>query len=192
MSGEIIKKLCTKCKVEKDSAEFSVDKTKIDGLYSQCKKCKGEINSRWHFKNQKKIKESKKARYCLHKVEILNKTRQRRLENPQLFSARSKQYYYKNHERNLIANRIKCSNRRTKLHGNLSKDLITKLFQLQRGKCACCSEPLGIDYHLDHIMPLALGGENEDCNMQLLKSTCNHQKHAKHPLKFMQERGFLL
>ena len=33
-----------------------------------------------------------------------------------------------------------------------------KLFRLQRGKCPCCSKPLGNNYHLDHIMPIALGG----------------------------------
>jgi len=28
--------------------------------------------------------------------------------------------------------------------------------------------------------------------MQLLNAICNLQKHAKHPVDFMQERGFLL
>ncbi len=27
---------------------------------------------------------------------------------------------------------------------------------------------------------------------KLLRSKCNHEKHAKHPVDFMQERGFLL
>lgn len=45
---------------------------------------------------------------------------------------------------------------------------------------------------MDHIVPLALGGSNTDGNIQLLRATCNQQKHAKHPVVFMQERGFLL
>lgn len=76
--------------------------------------------------------------------------------------------------------------------GKLSKDIADRLFVLQRGKCACCGLPLGTDYHLDHIMPLALGGSNTDDNIQLLRSSCNHQKRAKHPVEFMQQRGFLL
>jgi len=36
------------------------------------------------------------------------------------------------------------------------------------------------------------GGSNTDDNMQLLRKLCNLQKHAKHPVDFMQERGFLL
>ena len=38
----------------------------------------------------------------------------------------------------------------------------------------------------------ALGGLNADSNMQLLRAECNLQKSAKHPVDFMQSRGFLL
>lgn len=75
--------------------------------------------------------------------------------------------------------------------GKLSKDLVSKLFDLQRGKCACCSKALGDDYHLDHRVPIARGGRHEDSNMQLLTSNCNLRKQAKDPIQFMQERGFL-
>lgn len=76
--------------------------------------------------------------------------------------------------------------------GVLSKGLVGKLLKLQRGLCACCSKPLGDNYNLDHIMPLALGGANEDWNIQLLRETCNKEKHAKHPVDFMRSRGFLI
>ena len=82
--------------------------------------------------------------------------------------------------------------RKRNSQGKLSKDLRKSLFSLQKGKCPCCAQPLGDDYHLDHKMPLALGGSHTDNNMQLLRSLCNRQKHAKHPVDFMQERGFLL
>lgn len=86
-------------------------------------------------------------------------------------------------------------NRRAKLKeigGVLSKGLAKKLLTLQRGKCACCGLPLGDDYHMDHVMPLSLGGLNIDENVQLLRQRCNNQKSAKHPIDFMQSRGFLL
>ncbi len=90
---------------------------------------------------------------------------------------------------------ILSHNRRAKISligGKLSSGLSKKLFKLQKGKCACCKEPLGNNFHMDHIMPLALGGANEDWNIQLLRQTCNNQKRAKHPIDFMQKRGFLL
>jgi 5-methylcytosine-specific restriction endonuclease McrA len=53
-------------------------------------------------------------------------------------------------------------------------------------------QPLGDNYHLDHITPITLGGSNTDDNMQLLRQRCNNQKYNKHPIDFMQSRGFLL
>lgn len=76
--------------------------------------------------------------------------------------------------------------------GLLSKGLAQILFKKQKGLCSCCGKPLGDKYHLDHIMPIALGGSNTDDNIQLLRQRCNNQKSAKHPIDFMQERGFLL
>jgi len=76
--------------------------------------------------------------------------------------------------------------------GRLSPDLSMRLFALQKGLCVCCKKPLGDDYHMDHIMPLALGGSNTDDNIQLLRAKCNNQKYKKHPIDFMRERGYLL
>lgn len=86
-------------------------------------------------------------------------------------------------------------NKRAKIRengGRLSPGLAKTLFSLQKGKCACCGLPLGNDFHLDHIIPSALGGANEDWNIQLLRRKCNMSKGAKHPLVFMQGKGFLL
>lgn len=76
--------------------------------------------------------------------------------------------------------------------GQLSPDLAQRLLVLQKGKCACCHKSLDDGYHLDHNMPLALGGANEDSNIQLLCPFCNLSKSAKHPVDFMQQKGFLL
>jgi len=45
---------------------------------------------------------------------------------------------------------------------------------------------------VDHIYPIALGGTNEGSNLQLLCRFCNRSKGAKHPVDYMQKRGFLL
>lgn len=90
--------------------------------------------------------------------------------------------------------RIRNHNRRALLkdRGMLSGDIIKKLMFLQGGKCAVCKEFLGLDYELDHILPIALNGENIDSNMQLLHEKCNQKKHAKHPIDFMRQNGYLL
>lgn len=91
-----------------------------------------------------------------------------------------------------IARTYSYRRRQTERAGKLSPGIVAKLVKLQRGKCACCGRPLGSRFHLDHIVPLALGGENADDNVQLLRVKCNLQKGAKHPVEFMQQRGLLL
>jgi 5-methylcytosine-specific restriction endonuclease McrA len=180
-----------------------------------------EKNSEYILAERVKSAESHKARgreyYAKEKEKIQQKRRLYRLTNPHLdqayraknktkILARIKAYQKQNPEkvsatmkawrkRNAGAIAAYRNNRRARIKlvdGRLSTGLRAKLFTLQKGKCACCGQPLGTKYHLDHIMPLALGGANEDWNIQLLRDTCNFQKHAKHPVDFMQQRGFLL
>lgn len=77
--------------------------------------------------------------------------------------------------------------------GTLSTGIHGRLMAQQRGKCPCCHADLrSTGTHMDHIMPLALGGPNTDDNIQLLCPPCNLSKSAKHPVAFMQQRGYLL
>ena len=97
------------------------------------------------------------------------------------------------HKANLDKARISHQTRRARATGGkLSMGIAKKLYELQKGKCPCCKLNLGKDYHLDHIMPLALGGSNTDENIQLLRRKCNLQKGAKHPAVFMRQRGLLI
>ncbi|WP_159275068.1 HNH endonuclease [Variovorax boronicumulans] len=114
-----------------------------------------------------------------------------RANNPERVAALHREWKKANPTRN----RIYRQNRRKlerQAGGKISNGIAEKLFKLQRGCCACCSLPLGRNYHLDHVVPLALGGEHADSNLQLLRQRCNNQKKAKHPVDFMRERGFLL
>lgn len=135
-----------------------------------------EIDSRWKSANKARIKANDAANY---------------LANSDREKANATAWQAANPE----AVRVIHQNRRARKKasiGRLSKDLAKKLLALQKGMCPCCKRPLGDDYHMDHIMPLALGGSNTDENIQLLRKQCNSQKHATHPVDFMQIRGFLL
>lgn len=88
--------------------------------------------------------------------------------------------------------RVWGANRRKKNVGKLPSDIIEKLKTLQKSKCPACMKSLSHGFHLDHIVPLSAGGLNEVGNVQLLCIKCNLTKSAKDPIKFMQEKGFLL
>lgn len=83
-------------------------------------------------------------------------------------------------------------NRRAKERGGkLSLGLQGRLWALQRGRCAVCRGRM-TSFHLDHVIPLALGGPNVDQNIQLLCPPCNIRKRDIHPVEFMQRVGYLL
>jgi 5-methylcytosine-specific restriction endonuclease McrA len=92
--------------------------------------------------------------------------------------------------------RISSGARRARMRnqcGIVSVDIVKKLMLLQRGKCAVCRVGLSkTGNHLDHVMPLKLGGMHSDSNFQLLCPKCNLSKRAHHPIDFMQKKGFLL
>lgn len=164
-------KTCTKCGETKPETEFGKQATGRDGLRAWCKSC----GIAWRAANQDKVSVIR-ARY--------------NAANPEKVKAWNDKRKTDNPEKRRIHNR---NRRALKVGGKLSGGIVAKLFTLQRGKCACgCKQPLGDKFHLDHIMPLKLGGTNTDDNIQLLRSTCNLQKHAKHPVDFMQQRGYLL
>lgn len=135
---------------------------------------------------------AKRAKYYAeNKEKIAEKLGKWREENKEAIRAYSSEY----RKKHLDAIRIHNQNRRAMKEANggvLSQGLAEKLFKLQRGKCACCGVRLGTKYHMDHIMPLVLGGANSDENIQLLRPTCNIKKKAKHPIDFMQSQGRLL
>lgn len=165
-----------------------------------------ESSAKWYAKNFEKVSAYTKAWYAAHLERALAVRARWKAENKARAEAAGKIWKAANREK--VRSYVKAwkkanpdavksikQNRRARAMqaaGKLSRGLNEKLFRLQRGKCACCSRPLGSNYHMDHIMPLALGGSNTDDNIQLLRAQCNNQKYKKHPVDFMQERGFLL
>lgn len=191
----IVTKPCVKC---------GASDRKSNG---DCRPCAIARDAAYRAANKEKLR----AYFATHYVKNADKKRARAREyaasNPEKNRARVLAWQIANPEKVNAKNaawkaahpetrRIHDNNRRAReraTSGKLSKGLAEKLFKLQKGKCACgCKQPLGDDYHLDHIMPLALGGANTDNNIQLLRAKCNLQKNAKHPVEFMRQRGFLL
>ncbi len=214
-------KTCKKCGETKPTTDFYKNAKMRDGLYSLCIPCEkkrsseryaaNSENRKEYFKkrrvdNPEKIKAIEAKSRAANKEKVMARRAKWSKANRSRISAKNAEWHAANAERrnadnakrrieNHLAYRIYKHARRAReasAEGRLSPGLHDRLMKAQRGKCVCCGKPLGTDYHLDHIMPLALGGSNTDDNIQLLRAKCNLQKNAKHPVDFMRQRGFLL
>lgn len=166
--------------------------------YQENKGKRAAYHAEWHRKNMEnpeyviKMRE-KAARYLLeHPNYTSERNAIRRAKDPEKAKRESREWFAKNpHKRAAYE-----QNRRAKKRGALgvvSPDIKNKLLELQKNKCAICGADLSnLVIHLDHIMPLALGGEHDDKNLQAVCQPCNQTKRSKHPIDFMQSKGLLL
>lgn len=69
-----------------------------------------------------------------------------------------------------------------------TKDIKTILYTKQRGNCLGCGTHFAIrNLQLDHIVPLADGGLDDNANLQLLCGHCNSTKGAR-PMEYLKAR----
>lgn len=100
--------------------------------------------------------------------------------------------YYQSHKEEAFS---RVRNRRSRKAGNGGTHTaadIRQLWFLQKGKCTWCLKALsGESPHVDHRMPIALGGSNDKSNLQLLHASCNKSKAAHHPIEHGLKYGLL-
>jgi hypothetical protein len=91
-------KVCSKCKKEKKVCDFYKDKTKKDGLTSNCKFCNNITIKKYKEKNTDKVRQSKKKEYLKNIERYRSQNQKWRGENPKHMSEYSKIYYVENKE----------------------------------------------------------------------------------------------
>jgi hypothetical protein len=184
-------------------AQRSADPEKYDAM------CK-----RWREANPDKVRTTSAAYYVENREKVIEYAKAWQRDNPEKVKVRNVEAYRnRDREKTSAARaawsaenpgkdsawrkawteahpenkRISHQNRKARKRANggkLSQGLIAKLLIQQDGKCACCGKLLEDGYHLDHIMPLILGGLHADENMQLLTPRCNMSKGGQHPEEF--------
>ena len=202
---------CLKCSAEFSAAYRKKDpgKARSEAAVSRLKHAiqRREDNKKWREENSETLKVSKKRYveenrgkvaasknkyYQDNKEKLLSQSKAHRLANKERYlEVRSA---WRENNKDLI--RLLNRNRRKKVRaasGTHGIEDIKRILKLQKSTCAACyTKFLGDEYHVDHIVPLALGGSNWASNLQMLCPTCNMSKGAKAPLDFYVSRGFLL
>jgi len=208
---------CERAREERKRRLAGIPKrSKYDG---PCKKCESTLDvkdgicrecrilaSREYYRINKDVLIEKQKIYVKNNRESINEAqRQWGIRNKDKLASYAKKWVSKNKDKRIAAAklwreankekvRLFCINRRRMIAGSgkLSFNIATRIGNLQKWKCSICKTDICNSYHVDHIMPISLGGMNIDSNIQLLCPSCNLQKSAKHPIDFMQSKGYLL
>jgi 5-methylcytosine-specific restriction endonuclease McrA len=215
MTTNIVTKKCPKCGETKPVDAFFKRK---NGFQSKCKACaaayiaanaekiatynasyraanaerKRQNDAAWHTANADRVRQNKAAYRAANPERMRELSAAWREANPERIRELKTVWKAANPEAVRIYNHTRRA-RKKQSGGKLSRGITAKLMKFQKGRCACCKSNLSeTGHHLDHVMPLALGGSNDDDNVQLLCPPCNMSKGSNNPVDFMQSRGFLL
>ena len=195
-------KHCYKCKQTKSIDEFGKDKSRHDGKQPACKLCIRKISSDFRANNKEKRKAAvdkyraanqKKCNEATKKSNQKNPETQRNWVNKNRLKVQQiKRDWAARHPEQNREIKINNKAKRRGASGKFTKQQIENLLIKQKQKCACCNISISTEFHRDHIIPIVLGGNNEITNIQLLCKYCNLSKGGKHPIDFMQSKGYLL
>lgn len=163
------KKICSCCKIEKEITSFYKDSYRKDGYKIYCKICKKNKDYKWNKNNKEKNKNWQKnwlEKNKEHRKKYLKEYENKKRNENDIFKIKS---YIRNRIRNFlklknISKRNKtfdivgCTPEELKLH--LEKQFNNKMNWSNYGK---------FGWHIDHIIPLDLG-----CNEEEILKLCHY------------------
>lgn len=163
----MVSKRCNVCEFVKSSDEFWVSKngrTK-DGLMNTCKECSKARRRAWAAKNRDREQEYNRQNYESHKEEFSQRAYQWRQDNPDRYKE---------------IKRMSQSTRRAQIKDAFIEDVDPAIvYKMHGGMCGVCRDFVEYDnFHVDHIVPLAKGGQHGYINVQPAHSFCNLSKGA--------------
>jgi len=160
-------KSCYCCGETKDVSLFNKNKSKQDGLATECKQCKRQYDKKYYKKNEQALKDSAAVWY----KENAEKLRP-------MMRITSKKWAQENKDK-------RC---RTEAHRRASKMLATPSWLSEQDKkdiateyalSTWCSNVMGTAYHVDHIVPLKgkqVCGLHVPWNLQVIPAEQNISK----------------
>lgn len=139
----------------------------------------------YYARNKERIAAYHRGRYQKKKDELYAQHKRWRKANPEKAVQEVMRWQRANPEK-VREYRIKNRAMRRNAQGLVSQGFIGFLMRQQAGKCVYCRAALR-EYHVDHIIPVSLGGKTEDENLQLLCPPCNRAKGNKLPSVFARQ-----
>lgn len=152
--------------------------------HHQCIQCRRELNrekylrdssyfKNYYIKNKQRKYETDRVWKSNNRDRVCGYAKNYRENNPEKARANSRAY---------VARKRLCD-------GRFSSADIIEIGDIQNWLCNDCGEKCETGYHVDHVMPVNLGGSNWPENLQVLCPTCNIKKRDCHPDDWDARRG---
>jgi 5-methylcytosine-specific restriction endonuclease McrA len=185
---------CTKCGEPKPAtAEFFYSEPRFGSLRSHCKQCCRQAGKQHYAEHPG----HKQEYYEVHRDAKLAALRQLRADNPRMDAESHRKYRDADPEKcagmkrrwqvtnpgKVIASSHRYRARRAGSTGTHTAEDVQAQYARQHGRCFWCHEKV-TDYHVDHVVPLILGGSNGPENLVIACPHCNISKRDKHPMDF--------
>lgn len=187
---ETIFRVCSYCGNSKPLNEFYIDQRFESARRSICKKCHAINGKKRYALNREHILEHQRRYYHEHKEQIRAQKRKYECVHKRAYYRRHKEQIrarnkkYRRSERGNFFARQHNSRRRARQKASkvdLTSDQWQRILENQKHRCNICGkrfcETRGAT--VDHIIPLAEGGDLTSCNVQALCRSCNSSKGAK-------------
>lgn len=176
-------KTCNVCGVTKDITEFYANKSYRDGCEGKCKACRKAYQVSWRADNRQMHRDSVHEYYRTHKEEKQKYYKKWCAENSEHKAFYDRNWKHSNPERYRAQCRSDFAKRRARIVGASGKFTQSEWRMLKTrygNRCLKCgrSEP-DVKITPDHVIPLALGGNNDIGNIQPLCIGCNAAKQAR-------------
>lgn len=144
---------------------------------------------RWEVANRQRLRQRKRIAYAERAAADPAWATERNRPTPSKLASRAR-YRERNRAREVErvarwarANPDRITAKNARRRGALVGTLVERELVLIRdsGICGICGLAVGPDWHLDHVVPLAKGGEHSYANTQLAHPRCNARKGARVP-----------
>lgn len=174
---------CLQCETSKPVEDFYKDKNKSTGLYSHCKKCHGAMTSRWKKQNKTRNNDINTQWRKKNKSKVAASKRKYEQRHPDYVARKYKTIRDWKRRNPMRVQRWNNRRRSRKAFGVPQRWVKS---DCPDNLCYWCGNEISEQTrHVDHIMPISLGGQAVDSNEVWTCKPCNLRKHKRHPLTWL-------